>query len=526
VVAFAYAGQNPGGSNGGTDPNMSFTVYDTLGNTYYAGPMINNAKYNDSAIQIFFAPNILGGANTVTAVSDGPQLASGETGLVLMEIKGLATTNVVDVGSGQAAPSSTATATPGSVKTTSNCDFIAGGMQDGHVEASGVTANSGYVESILDQYDPAAFVYASPIGTKRNVAVNASINLGTADDGWAAAQLAFRAAVTSANPQPTQLAFTTAAQTFNSAWGCSGVVTVQSQNSAGTATVTSTGITLNLSGSGLRYFADSSCAYPLNSTYLGAGMSSQSFYFTGAVGTRTLSVAATGFTTITQSETINTANNNTWIGGAGCTTWSTTTCWQGSAVPGTGATAFFDSTCTSNCSPTLGAATSIGGIWMGPTYTGTISGSTFAFTMTNNFEINAGVFNAGTATHSIKGNWTNNGGTFTPSTGKISFSDANHTITGSNTFYKLSMAVSRTNRTLTIVHGTTQTITNTLSLNGASGAVLSLRSDSTGTAWNLVPPSSTTLTGYLNVEDSNSSATIHSGANSTNAGNNTNWSFP
>ena len=89
-----------------------------------------------------------------------------------------------------------------------------------------------------------------------------------------------------------------------------------------------------------------------------------------------------------------------------------------------------------------------------------------ALSITGNLTLGSGTnFNASTFTHSIGGNWTNNGATFTPSTSLINFNNTvdaqeiNGTAT-SQTFNSISLA--KTAQTLTIGGST-----NTLSLNGA-----------------------------------------------------------
>lgn len=311
LVAIAYSGQCVGCSSGttagGAAPNMVFQVSDTLGNQYHAAPLLNNGRYNAAAMQIFFASNIAGGSNTVTATSSGNQLTGHWTGLVLYELSGVAASNVVDISSGQTLPASSSTSTSaGNMTLGTNCDLIVGGMADGHVNSSSATAGTGWTEPLLDQWDPAAFVYS--LNQTRNTTVNATINgLSSSDNGWVAGQTAFRAATTAAPAQPTQLAFTTSAQAFSSSWSCSGAVTVQAQNASGAATSTSTGITVNLSGTGFTFFADSTCDYPVTSIYIGAGTSSQSFYFTAPVGATTITASAAGFSSISQTETISAA---------------------------------------------------------------------------------------------------------------------------------------------------------------------------------------------------------------------------
>ena len=141
-----------------------------------------------------------------------------------------------------------------------------------------------------------------------------------------------------------------------------------------------------------------------------------------------------------------------------------------------------------------------------------------------------GTLTAGSGTLTCTAGWINNGGTFTAGTSTVIFtSGANHALTGSTAFYNFTMDTSATSaaKTLTFSSGGTTTVSNILTLKGNATHDLLLRSSTPGTQWNLVPPASVTpLGGNLDVQDSNSSAAIHSGASSIDSGNNTNWSFP
>ncbi|MFA4917509.1 MAG: Ig-like domain-containing protein, partial [Syntrophales bacterium] len=159
-----------------------------------------------------------------------------------------------------------------------------------------------------------------------------------------------------------------------------------------------------------------------------------------------------------------------------------------------------------------------------------LTSGTFAPSSTSSFKnvtLSGGTLTAPTGNINISGNWTNPGGTFAPGTGTVVLNGTNQTISGSTTFYNLTKSVS-TADTLTFTAGTTQTINNTLTLNGASGNLLSLRSSSTGNQWNINPQATRTIS-YLDVKDSNNiNATLiaTNGLNITNSGNNTNWNFP
>ncbi len=167
------------------------------------------------------------------------------------------------------------------------------------------------------------------------------------------------------------------------------------------------------------------------------------------------------------------------------------------------------------------------------TYGGlTISGSggTFApasstLNVLGAFTQTAGTFNA-SSTMNLGGNFSRSGGTFNHNSGTVTLNGGSQSIYGSTTFNNLTKSTS-TAYTLTFASSTTQTIVGTLTLSGASGQRLSLRSDSTGTQWKIDPQSTRTIS-FLDVKDSNNiNATVISagGTNSVNSGNTTNWDF-
>jgi hypothetical protein len=306
LVAVAYGGQNPGQTTPPTTaPNMTFAVSDTLGNTFYAAPMVENSSSHQAAIQIFYAPNIKGGSDIVTATSATSSGITLWTGLFLQEYSGAATTDVVDVSSGQMAPLATATASPPNLVTGTSCDLVVGGFADGHVLGQSLSPVAGWVMRSSDDWDPAAAFDNAPTPTLQSISVAGGINLSSgADDGWVAEQVAFRGAYTTALPQPDTLAFTSPSYTV-AANGCSGKVVVEARKGA-TAAATATGITMTVSAPTLTFFADSACAAPITSLFIGAGATSQYFYFKGAsAGSPSITVSATGFTPVVQGETIN-----------------------------------------------------------------------------------------------------------------------------------------------------------------------------------------------------------------------------
>ncbi|OQY26674.1 MAG: hypothetical protein B6244_12980, partial [Candidatus Cloacimonetes bacterium 4572_55] len=128
-------------------------------------------------------------------------------------------------------------------------------------------------------------------------------------------------------------------------------------------------------------------------------------------------------------------------------------------------------------------------------------------------------------TLSIAGDLTNTG-TFTHNDGSIILNGTDQTITGSFTFYDLTKTVAAA-ATLTFPASATQTIANALTLQGASGQLLSLRSSTPGTQWDINPQGTRTI-GFLDVQDSkNTNATDidATGSGFVDSGNNIKWKF-
>ncbi len=303
LVAIAYAGQGPppaGGTNeASTAPNMTFVVSDTSGNAWSSGALYENGTVHHEAVQIFFAPNIVGGSDTVKIVMDGGgSVINPWVGFFIQEYSGVAATDVVDVSSGRTAPSTGLVPSAGSA-TLTRCALVVGAFTDGTVTAAPITAQAGWTLRSTDEWDPGGAVDNAPIGALGGSAVNAGVSLS--DDGdWVMAQVAFRGANTQASIQPTRLAFGTAPQTL-AVGACSTTVILETEIAVTAATI-STGADVNLTGTGLTFFADPACAYPISALHIGAGTKSQIFHFVaGSAGTVTLSASSPGFSTAMQA---------------------------------------------------------------------------------------------------------------------------------------------------------------------------------------------------------------------------------
>ncbi|MEE8131659.1 MAG: prepilin-type N-terminal cleavage/methylation domain-containing protein [Candidatus Paceibacterota bacterium] len=127
----------------------------------------------------------------------------------------------------------------------------------------------------------------------------------------------------------------------------------------------------------------------------------------------------------------------------------------------------------------------------------------------------------------VGGNWTmvNGSATITviPGTSTVTFDGAGtSTISGSTTFNNLSCTAA--GKQLTFTAGTTQTVSSLLTLTGASGNLIPLRSSTDGSKW-YITDSGTENVSYVDVKDSTATNSITT-SNSINSGNNANWVFP
>lgn len=176
-------------------------------------------------------------------------------------------------------------------------------------------------------------------------------------------------------------------------------------------------------------------------------------------------------------------------------------------------------------------------------YTGLIAGNSYANLTINGsgrtWTLTAGLTVSGTLTRTVgtlvdggfainvAGDWTNTAGagayTLTGTTTLNGAGGSTQTVAGSTTFTNLT-ATAAAARTIVFTDGTTQTISNSITLQGASGQLLTLQGSSTG-GWALAMPVTQTID-HVSVSYSTSTGnTAAAGATSTNGGNNTNWTF-
>ncbi|MFC1480417.1 YDG domain-containing protein, partial [Candidatus Omnitrophota bacterium] len=140
--------------------------------------------------------------------------------------------------------------------------------------------------------------------------------------------------------------------------------------------------------------------------------------------------------------------------------------------------------------------------------------------------VNGVTFSAGSSFWKVARNWINRG-TFNGGNSTVEFDGtAQFDITGANTFYNLLIdATTDGAKTVRFGAGDMQTITNTLTLTGAPGKLLTIRSTSPGTAAILeIPASIGSGVEYVDVQDNAiSGGNEVTAALSINSGGNTNW---
>ncbi|TPW15172.1 MAG: hypothetical protein FD130_1251, partial [Halothiobacillaceae bacterium] len=156
--------------------------------------------------------------------------------------------------------------------------------------------------------------------------------------------------------------------------------------------------------------------------------------------------------------------------------------------------------------------------------TWTLNAALVAF---GNITITTGLLDVSSSNHSVTlgGHWSNSG-TFTARSGTVTLNGTAQNITGSTTFNNLTKSVGSAT-TLTFAAGSTTTINGLATLNGAAGQLLSLRSSSSPTRWNLNLAGTKSIS-YVDVQDSDASGSIAGNkpitpATSTNSGNTIAW---
>ena len=145
-------------------------------------------------------------------------------------------------------------------------------------------------------------------------------------------------------------------------------------------------------------------------------------------------------------------------------------------------------------------------------------------TVLGNLLLTSGSFTA-PANLNLGGDLTKTGGIFSHNGGTVTLTGTAQSISGSNAFNNLTKT-SPTPATLTFQSGTTQTINGALTLSGAAGALLALRSGTPRAMWYINPLSSRAVS-FVDVMDSTNVASPHiAPTNSVDRGHTANWFYP
>lgn len=252
----------------------------------------------------------------------------------------------------------------------------------------------------------------------------------------------FRTNIAFNKAQQSKLVFLTAAQNIYSG-NCSDGATIQIQSPSGTPQNTASNLTVNLTTTGsLQFFSDSTCTSSISNITIVAGSSVKSFYFMfSANGSETITAAANGYSSATQTES-SSSNPFVWTGAGANANWNNGANWSGGLSPSsTSHYAIFNSTCVSNCSPTINVSLSVGGIRVNTGYAGTITlgagntltidakgwvqaagtfaGGNSAITLNGPSKISAGTFNSTSNNLTINKDFLITGGTFNHNSGKV-----------------------------------------------------------------------------------------------------------
>lgn len=140
-----------------------------------------------------------------------------------------------------------------------------------------------------------------------------AMNVGwsTETDDWAEMDLDIVSANNNAAPpKPAKLAISNTSATFN--YGQCTPLLIQTQTAAGVPTSVRSATTLNLNGTGMTFYSDSLCTTSITSTSLSANFTTALVYFEATQSGQNISVSAAGYSTVTQTETLNSGFGNGW----------------------------------------------------------------------------------------------------------------------------------------------------------------------------------------------------------------------
>jgi len=157
---------------------------------------------------------------------------------------------------------------------------------------------------------------------------------------------------------------------------------------------------------GARFFSDAGCTAPNAIPTIASGTTIATFFFLAAGPGTSFTLTASGPNLTVASTTLDDASADVWIGGAGCNgKWGTGSCWSGGSAPNTTQNVYFNGHCSSNCSASLNADVSIGGLWLQTDFAGALNQGAYGISANGNpgssgidyggMRIDGGTFNGG-----------------------------------------------------------------------------------------------------------------------------------
>jgi hypothetical protein len=165
------------------------TISDTLGNTWNSVPVQDNPT-GPTDVQIWYAQNIKGGANTVTLSQPVPVYV----GFYLIEYSGIATTNALDTVAGKIAPASSNVADTGNLTTSGSQDLIVGLFADSWGSGT-MTPAPGWISRGTDPVFYSLVVDNLPAGSGSGTGTfdpAATLPGSNSDAAWSATAAAFK----------------------------------------------------------------------------------------------------------------------------------------------------------------------------------------------------------------------------------------------------------------------------------------------------------------------------------------------
>ncbi len=226
----------------------------------------------------------------------------------------------------------------------------------------------------------------------------------------------------------------------------------------------------------------------------------------------------TGAITITSPASLTLDKTIVWTGLGSDDRASNSENWSNNTLPQDGDKVIFNDTSSDDCTWDISMSPAL--FTTSSAYTGTVTLSEY-LSITGNLTIAGGTLdldhndllvygylligangslNATSSIIEVKGDWAN-GGSFVPGSSTVILSGTGQTIYGDTTFNILIKTVTAED-TLFFAAGSTQTIAQSLTLQGVSTGLLSLRSTEDGTYWNIDPQGTSNIS-YTSIKDMN-----------------------